>query len=149
MAGAAVSTADQVQKVAALLGVAVLRWRDQRESSQILSNSLPAVDLFDRLDGVLLTELVPDETLQPIERVDHDGFVIVLLIDERFQSGDDFIELSRQREAITFEFIETVFGLNEDRLGGLAAEGRFTDPFDTVKQDARRLRLPAGLDGFK
>ena len=41
MAGAAVSTADQVQKVAALLGVAVLRWRDQRESSQILSNSLP------------------------------------------------------------------------------------------------------------
>lgn len=41
MAGAAVSTADQVQKVAALLGVAVLRWRDQRESFQILSNSLP------------------------------------------------------------------------------------------------------------
>lgn len=41
MAGAAVSSAEQVQRVAALLGVAVLRWRDQRESSQILSNSLP------------------------------------------------------------------------------------------------------------
>ncbi len=41
MAGAAVSTAGQVQKVAALLGAAVLRWRDQGESFRILANSLP------------------------------------------------------------------------------------------------------------
>jgi hypothetical protein len=33
MAGVAVNTANQVQKVGALLGVAVLRWRDHRESS--------------------------------------------------------------------------------------------------------------------
>jgi len=120
----------------------------QREGVHVTA-SVPTIDLLDRLDSVLLTELVPDETFQPIEGVDHDGFVIVIPIDERFQGGDDVIELRRQRKAITFDFVESIFGLNEDRFGGFAAEGRFADAFDTVQQDARRFRLPAGLDGFE
>ena len=120
----------------------------QREGVHVAA-SVAAIDLFDRLDGILLAELVPDETLQPIERVDHDGFVIVLLVDERFQSRDDVIELRRQWKAIAVDLIEPVFGLNEDRLGGFAAEGRLADAFDTVEQDTRRFRLPAGLDGFE
>lgn len=66
MAGAAVSTADQVQKVAALLGVAVLRWRDQRESPQILSNSLPERLEF-RSDSSLSVTGPNDRASGPVE----------------------------------------------------------------------------------
>ncbi len=66
MASAAVSTAEQVQKVAALLGVAVLRWRDQRESSQILSNSLPERLEF-RCDSSLSVTGPNDRASGPVE----------------------------------------------------------------------------------
>ena len=64
-------------------------------------------------------------------------------------STDDFVELSRERKTIAFDFVESVFGLDEDRFGGFTAECRLADAFDAVEQDTGRLRLPAGLDGFE
>ena len=41
MANESLSPAEQIQKIAGLLGIAVLRWRQNSESSEILSNSQP------------------------------------------------------------------------------------------------------------
>ena len=41
MANESLSPAEQIQKIAGLLGIAVLRWRQNSESSKILSNSQP------------------------------------------------------------------------------------------------------------
>ena len=120
----------------------------QREGVHVAA-SVTAIDLFDRRDGVLLAKLVPDKTFEPIERVDHDRFVIMFLVTERFQCRDDVIELRRQWEAIAVDLVESVFGLDEDRFGSFAAEGGLADSFDAVEKNTRRLRLSAALDGFK
>lgn len=41
MTHAVIGSADQIQRVATLLGKAALRWRRERESSEIVSESLP------------------------------------------------------------------------------------------------------------
>ncbi len=41
MTHAVMSSADQIQRVAKLLGKAALKWRRERESSEIVSESLP------------------------------------------------------------------------------------------------------------
>ena len=95
-----------------------------------------AIDFFDRIDAVLLAELVPDKPFQPIERVDDDRLVVVLFLTQRSEGRDDLVVGSGQGKLVAVDFIEAIFGLDEDRLGGLGAEGALADSFDSVTQDA-------------
>ena len=68
---------------------------------------------------MLGAELVEHQTFEPIERIDDDRLVVVLLAPQVGQRRDHFVVSGGQRKLVAVDFVETVFGLDEDRLGRL------------------------------
>jgi hypothetical protein len=108
-----------------------------------------AVDFLNRTQAVLAAELVPDETREPIERVDHDGLVIVRLIAEFAQGGCYLVVAGGERELVGGDGILAFLGGDEDPLGSLRTEGRFADALDALQQNERRLGGTAPLHAGK
>src|SRR5690606_18840253 len=108
--------------------------------------AVAAGDLFDRAGSVFGAELVEHQTLKPIERIDDDGFVLMVLTTEVGKRRQYLVIVRGQRELVAVDLIETVFSLNEDGVGSVGGERRFAHPFDPITKDPRRLRNSSPLD---
>ena len=101
--------------------------------------ALAIARILDRGPTVFPADLVPDQGLEPVHAVDHDGAVIMFFGVERGQCAHHFFKGARQRKAGDRERAQTIFGLDEHGTARLGCKGGFTDTGHTVNQDARRL----------
>jgi hypothetical protein len=46
------------------------------------------IDLFNAADMVLSAQVIPDQSFQPIERIDHDRLIFMRLTDQRVEISD-------------------------------------------------------------
>ena len=87
-----------------------------------VSFSVAAVDFFDRLDAaVVLADRVPDQSFEPVEAVNHNRLVVVLLRVQFGECGLHIGKRSSQRELVAVDLPQPVFRLYEDgmrRTGG-------------------------------
>ena len=79
---------------------------------------IAAIDLFNAADIVLSAQVIPDQSFQPVERIDDNGLIFMRLGQQRVEISDNIIERCGQREFVAVNFGQSVFGLNED--GGRA-----------------------------
>ena len=79
---------------------------------------IAAIDLFNAADIVLSAQVIPDQSFQPIERIDDNGLIFMRLSQQRVEISDNVIERCGQREFVAVNLSQSIFGLNED--GGRA-----------------------------
>ena len=90
--------------------------------------AVAAVRLFDGTDSEVLADLVPNEPLQPVGGVQHDGAEGVLLVAKGGQRVQDVVQAVRQRELGGADLVQAVFGLDEYGVGGAGRIVLFPTP---------------------
>jgi hypothetical protein len=107
---------------------------------------ISAIDLFNAADIVLSAQVIPDQSFQPVERIDHNGLIFMRLGEQRVQISDNIIKRCGQREFVAVNLSQSIFGLNEDRSRALRSKRRLADAFGAVQHKSRGKWLLATLD---
>src|SRR5512147_1012961 len=90
--------------------------------------------IFDRDPAVIPTGPVPDQRLQPVDRVDYDGLEVVTIGIEGRQSLHHLVKGSGERKARHLQRAEAVLGLDENWFWRRGGKRRLADASDAVDQ---------------
>ena len=77
---------------------------------------------------------VPDELFEPVEQIDDDGLVGVVLVAQFGQCRERLAERSGERKLVAMDFTEPIFRLHEHGLRCMGRQRRLADPFGSVHQ---------------
>lgn len=105
-----------------------------------------AVRFFDGVHAVVGAHAVPHETLKPVERIDDNRAVVVLLVAHRLKLENDVVEALRQRELRAVDLRKPVLRLDEHGVRNQRGERALPDALRAVDHDAGRPRLAAFRD---